>query len=128
MSPAKPKGFLCVVCQTDKRSKKKHIKPFRLCGNCYLAIRERPLAGNGSGLKEKPWVEKCSVCDRPVKKHKMRPVCDFPGCRSLFYKNQQLTKQIDQAIASKNEAKLGRLTVKTLYQLGYKLNLSKTKD
>lgn len=115
--PKIKKGFPCVICGQPRTSGSKANK-YKICVACYYEIQ------NNKKPRSVQHVTKCVMCGADIDRYSVSPTCMLGNCRSKWYRNLEIKKQVD-ALITKQEYDKITLKINRLHELGYNVVITK---
>lgn len=113
-------GFLCVVCNVNKRATSKKIKKFKLCTNCYHEINNDY---HRTKTNIKKHHTKCVICGADLDHYNNYSTCKVGGCRFVHYQNEQRRIKIRYFIKTQKLNGIANMKVGKIVGLGFEMIL-----
>ena len=110
-------SFPCKLCGQPRTAGSKSNK-HKICSACYNEII------SGRRRDETKHVTKCVMCGADVDRYSVSPTCMAGNCRSKWYRNQEIKRQIDNMI-QQGKTKDISLKLTRLVELGYEVVVSR---
>jgi len=114
-------SFLCILCNRNRRSKVKHIREFKLCGDCYHLINNDYRRTRNNSVKKHH--TKCVICGRDIDHYSVAPTCKTGTCRSRWYNDLERIKKIKNFILTEELDEISDMKVSKITSLGFKIML-----